>query len=79
MPEANRRSEESIKALKEAETVFKIQIEELRKENVQLKDMITKPLQTTCQVENVRPIEDEVEKNKGKVMHKSTMHFNPAK
>ena len=43
MQEVNQRSEESIKALKEVEAAFKIQIEELRKENAQLKDMITKP------------------------------------
>ena len=39
MQKANRRSEESTKALKETETTFKIQIEELSKENAQLKDM----------------------------------------
>ena len=35
--EANQRNEESTKALKKAEANFKIQIEEIRKENAQLK------------------------------------------
>ena len=56
--EANRRSEESTKALKEVKTTFKIQIKELKRENAQLKDMITKLVQPEYQAENARPVEN---------------------
>ena len=62
--------------MKKAETGFKIQIEELRKENAQLKDMITQPMQAEYQVENARPIEDEAEQNRREVMHEAEMHFD---
>ena len=44
MQEANRRSEESTKTLKEAGT-FKMQIEELKTKNAQMKYIITKSMQ----------------------------------
>ena len=41
--------------------------------------MITKSIQVEYQVENARLIEDEMEQNRREVMHKSTIHFDPAK
>ena len=79
MQEKNRKSKESMKALKEVEITFKIQIEELKRENAQLKDMITKPLQEEYQVENARPAEDEVEQNRRKVKHEVAIRFDLAR
>ena len=78
MQEANRRSEESTKTLKEAGT-FKMQIEELKKENAQMKYIITKSMQAEYQAENAQPAEDEVEQNIREIMHETTIHFDPAR
>ena len=79
LQEANQRNKESTKALKKTEAAFKIQIEELRKENAELKDMITKPMQAEYQVENARPIEDEAEQNKREVVYEAEIHFDLAR
>ena len=79
MQEANRRNKESMKALKEVEANFKVQIEELGKENAQLKDIIIKPMQAKYYAENVRPFEDEAEQNIREVMHEVEMHFDSAR
>ena len=79
MQKANRRSKESTKALKEAEASFKTQIKELKKKNVQLKDIITKQVHAEYQAKNARPAEDEVEQNRREIMHDTTIHFDPVR
>ena len=41
-----------MKAVKEPETIFKVQIEELKKGNTQLRGMITKQVHAEDQAEN---------------------------
>ena len=68
-----------MKALKEAEATFKIQIEELKRENVQLKDMITKLVQEEYQAKNARLAEDKVEQNRSEIIHEALIHFDLAR
>ena len=58
MQEVNQRSEESMKAMKEVETILKVQIEELKKENAQLRSMVTKLVHANHQAKNVQVVEE---------------------
>lgn len=54
MREACQRSEESTRSLQEAKIAFKVEMEELRKENAQLRKLLTKPVHIEQKAENTK-------------------------